>query len=121
MGPFTIGSDFHQTLKANLAYAGGHTPSFHLVTFGQGVKTLNPRVTSDTFLGNPSRTTEHRFFVRTLLNAFFVTTAPGLIDQDDTVLLTLVDRFTRTSGQTTRIRAVVTNPLQIEKPDFMLG
>ena len=81
---------------------------------------LHPGIAGNALLRHAGRAPIHRFLVGTLFHAFLVAPAPVLVNQDDPVLRPFVNGLPRTGSQTARIRAVVTDPLQIEEVRLML-
>src|SRR5207245_8232074 len=118
--PQAIFAHLHQALQPDLPDARRHAPRLHRLAPRQGVLAFDPRIARNALLTHSGRAPIHRLLVRTLLHALLVPPAPALLDQHDPVLRPLVDGLPGTRRQASRIRAVVTDPLQVEEERLVL-
>src|SRR2546430_5629450 len=97
-----------------------HAPRLHRLAPRQGVLAFHSGIARNALLAHARGAPIHRLLVRTLLHALLVPPAPVLVDQHDPVLRPLVDGLPGTRCQAPRIRAVVTDPLQVEEERLVL-
>src|ERR687898_3679003 len=118
--PQAVVADAHQALHADLPHAGGHAARFHRLAARQRILALDPRIAGNALLRPPGGAPVNRLLERTLLHALLVAPAAVLVDQHDAIFRPLIDRLARTGRQAAGIRAVVTDPLQVEEERLML-
>src|SRR5688500_818140 len=118
--PQAVFADAHEALHANLAHAGAHAARFHRLAARQRILAFDPGIAGNALLAHPRGPPVHRLLKRALLHALLVPAAAVLVDQHDPILRPFVDGLPGTGRQTPGIRAVVTDPLQIEEERLML-
>src|SRR5690606_29082885 len=70
----------------------------------------------DAFFRCPRHGIEKTLFVRASANTFLITPAASLVNENDTVLRSLVDRTTRAGRQASGVGTVITDTSQIVEP-----
>jgi hypothetical protein len=80
---------------------------------------FNSGVTTHALFTRARVSVVHGFLIRTGSDTFAVSLAPGLIDENNPIFFSLVDRLSRTRSKTRRISAMSTSSWEIEKPIVM--
>src|SRR5690606_34818493 len=123
VGPAAVLPDLHEALEPNLPDARRHATSLRrlAVRADRRVLALDSRIAGDALLARPGRRPIHGLLVRAAFDALSVAATTALVDEDDSVLRTFVDRLARTRREASGIGAVVADSREVEEPHLVLG
>ena len=118
--PGAILIDLDQALEPNVPDARGHATRLHRQSAPMLVSSFDPREAANALLTGPGGAAVKALLVGACFEAFAVTAAAFLIDEDDAVFGPLVDRVARAGRQAGRVRAVIADARQIKEPGLVL-